>query len=476
LNEGLNVAAYYGAEYADIRIEELQQEDISVKNNKVENIDFNDSLGFGVRVLKNGSWGFASSSLLNLEEIRKTVKKAIEIAESGLLVKSSYVNLAPNPVITAKFVSPYKIDPFKVSLGEKIELLLKTSELISKYQEIKHAEVTFSCFRHFKFFASSEGSYIEQEFIKTGAGFQVWAINDDDLQIRSYPANCGGDFQAQGYEFVLSLKMPENVPKICEEAISLLQAEQCPAGEKTIIIDSNQLANQIHESIGHPTEFDRVLGMEASFAGTSFLTMDKLNTLKYGSDLVNVVSDATIPGAFGSYGFDDEGVPAKRVNLIKNGIFSGYLTSRETATILGQESSGAMKATNWNYLPLIRMPNINLEPGTWNLEDLLADTDDGIYFCTNKSWSIDDKRWNFQFSTEIAWEIKKGKLGKIYKNPTYTDNTVHFWNSCDAICNSDYWQIWGIPNCGKGQPMQTGHVGHGAAPSRFRNIRVGVLE
>jgi len=244
----------------------------------------------------------------------------------------------------------------------------------------------------------------------------------------------------------------------------------------SLIIDGSQLALQVHESCGHPIELDRVFGTEASYAGMSFLTLDKLNNFRYGSDIVNIVADSTVPGGLGTFGYDDEGIKAQRVPIVTNGMFVGYLTSRETAAKINQQSNGAMRADGWNKIPLIRMTNVNLEPGTWKFDDLISDTEDGIYVETNRSWSIDDKRLNFQFGTEIAWEIKNGKLGRMFKNPTYTGITPQFWASCDAICNKSYWKMWGTPNCGKGEPPQTAHVGHGTAPSRFRNIKVGVMK
>ena len=264
-------------------------------------------------------------------------------------------------------------------------------------------------------------------------------------------------------------------PRVASEAAALLAAEPCPACETTVILDGGQLALQVHESIGHPIELDRVLGSEASYAGDSFLKPADLNTLRYGSDLVNVVADATCPGGLGTFGYDDEGVPAQRTPIITNGLFTGFLTSRETAPVIGAASNGAMRADGWSAIPLIRMTNINLMPGTWAFDDLLADTDDGIYLATNRSWSIDNKRLNFQFGTEIAWRIEGGRLTTMYKNPTYTGITPRFWNACDAVCSADHWRLWGTPNCGKGQPSQTAHVGHGVAPARFRNVQVGVL-
>jgi TldD protein len=247
-------------------------------------------------------------------------------------------------------------------------------------------------------------------------------------------------------------------------------------GVTTVILDGSQVALQIHESCGHPIELDRVLGTEAAFAGTSFLTTDKLDGFMYGSDLVNMTADATIPGGLGTFGYDDEGVPAQSTPIVREGRFMGYLTSRETAAALGQRSNGAMRASGWNRIPLIRMTNVSLEPGTWTLNDLIADTDDGVYMETNRSWSIDDKRLNFQFGTEIGREIKNGKLGDLIKNPTYTGITPRFWGSCDAIVNRDGWVVWGTPNCGKGQPEQVAHTGHGASAARFRNVQVGLMK
>ena len=235
------------------------------------------------------------------------------------------------------------------------------------------------------------------------------------------------------------------------------------------------MALQIHESCGHPIELDRVLGMEASFAGTSFMTPDKLGRLQYGSPIVNIVADATIPNGLGSFGYDDEGVPAQRFDVVRDGIFCNYLMDRETATMLGKRSNGTSRADGWNRIPMIRMTNISLMPGSGSLQDLISEVDDGLYLCTNRSWSIDDKRLNFQFGTELAYEIRAGKLGQLYRNATYTGNTPEFWNSCERIAGPEEWVLWGLPNCGKGEPVQIGRVGHGASPARFRNVRVGVI-
>jgi TldD protein len=266
-----------------------------------------------------------------------------------------------------------------------------------------------------------------------------------------------------------------NAQRLAEEAVQLLDAEPCPSITTTLILDGNQLGLQIHESIGHPTELDRVLGSEAAYAGMSFVTPEKRGNLKYGSDIMHVTHDSTLAGGLGSFGYDDDGVKSQRVDLIKNGLFLNYLTSRETAHVVGDtRSNGTNRADGWNRIPIIRMTNINLEPGAGTLAELIADTKEGVFMSTNRSWSIDDRRLNFQFGCEIAWEIVDGKLGRMFKNPNYTGITPVFWGSLDRICGPEEWVIWGTPNCGKGQPGQTAHVAHGAAPSRFRNVQVGI--
>lgn len=476
IKTSLDTALKYGATYSDIRIEDLKQEHILVKNKKVEVLNYSESRGFGIRVIYKGAWGFASSSVMTNEEVKNIVEQAVKIAEASSATNKGNLNLSKLEAANINYVSEYKKDPFKVPAAEKLDLLIKSSELMHINPKIKISTAEMAFFKHKKTFVSSEGSFIEQEYIKSGGGIQAYAIDNDEMQTRSYPATCGGDFRNSGYEFIEEMDFLGHSQRIAEEALQLLEAEQCPTTETTLVLDDNQMAIQIHESIGHPIEYDRVLGMEASFAGTSFLTPEKLNKLQYGSEIVNVFADATIPYGLGSFAYDDEGVAGQRVPIIDKGLFVGYLTSRETAPELNMESMGSVRAENWNFLPIIRMTNINLEPGNKTFNQLIEEVENGIYMATNKSWSIDDKRWNFQFATEIAWEIKDGKLGKMFKNPTYTDNTVHFWNSCDAIANIDYWRIWGVPNCGKGQPMQTGHVGHGSSPARFKNIKVGVLE
>ena len=275
---------------------------------------------------------------------------------------------------------------------------------------------------------------------------------------------------------VLGWDLVSNAERTASEAVELLTADPCPRDQTTtLILGGSQLALQIHESCGHPIELDRVFGTEAAFAGTSFLTTEKLNNFRYGSEVVNLTAESLRPYGLGTFGWDDEGVPAQSTPIVREGLFTGYLMSRETAPLLAMSSNGCMRASGWNRIPLIRMTNVSIEPGDWTLDDLIADTENGIYMDTNRSWSIDDRRYNFQFGTEIGYEIKDGKLGKMLRNCTYTGITPEFWNSCDAVCNEKHWTMWGTPNCGKGQPMQVAHTGHGASPARFRNIKVGVV-
>lgn len=475
-NRALNLAQTKGASYADMRVIDLEMQTIAVKNGIVEGISLDTSHGFGIRVIVDGAWGFASSARVEREEVDKITALAIEIAKASALVAGERIDLGPPEVHRDAFRTPTTLDPFQVSLEEKIDLLLACDEAMRKTKGVTVAEGNMAFIRERQVFASTEGSSIEQEIIETGAGLEATAVAEDEVQKRSYPNSFGRHQGTAGYEFIERYDLLGNAERLGQEAVALLSARQCPSRVTTLILGPTQLALQVHESCGHPTELDRVLGTEASYAGTSFLTPEKLGGFRYGSEIVSITADSTLHGGLGTFGYDDEGVPAQRTHLVKDGIFVGYLTSRETASQLEQRSNGTMRADGWSNIPLIRMTNINLQPGEWDLDDLIADTDEGIYMEMNKSWSIDDKRLNFQFGTEIAYEIKNGKWGDLLKNATYAGMTPQFWASCDAICNDRHWDIWGTPNCGKGQPSQVAHVGHGASPARFRNVRVGVMK
>jgi len=460
-------------DYADVRLIRGQTETIVVKDGKVEALSRQKDAGVGIRVLMGGGWGFASTSNLSGAEMKKTANRALEIARASAMVAKEKVRLAPVERYKDTYATPILKDPFAVSLDDKINLLVSCCDILKKNPKIVVAEATMNFYDTEKLFASTEGSLLEQKIVESGAGYTATAAEPGNIQRRSYPNSHGGDFATRGWEFIEDMNLLGNAERVRNEAVALLSAPACPSGKKDIIIAGSQVALQVHESCGHPIELDRVLGTEISLAGGSFMTLDKLGKLRYGSPKVNIVADATTPGGLGSFGYDDEGVKAQRADIIREGLFVGYLTSRETAPVVGAVSNGTMRADGWNRIPLIRMTNVNLLPGEWPLEDLIADTKEGLFIDVNKSWSIDDRRLNFQFGCEAAWEIKDGKLGQLYKNPVYTGITPEFWNSCDAVANEKQWHVWGVPNCGKGEPMQTAHVAHGASPARFRNVLVG---
>ncbi len=472
-DRALDAANAAGASYADIRIEHFGRQIAVVKNGQPEAIGDDESAGFGVRVLVGGAWGFAASSRVEPAEIERVARLAVEVARASATALRRPVDLGEPIRSIGAYRTPVVEDPFAVSLDEKLAVLIEADREMRAVPGVRVAEGSFECQRTRKVLATTEGAYVEQTLVETGGGIEALAVDEHDSQRRSYPNSFGRHHATAGYEHFARMELPANARRIAEEAVQLLTAKPCPSEETTVILDPTQTALQVHESCGHPIELDRVFGTEASYAGTSFLTLEKRGAFRYGSDPVTIVADATVPGALGTFGFDDEGVPAQRTVIVNRGIFKNYLTSRETAARLGESSNGTMRADGWGRIPLIRMTNVNLEPGNWSFDDLVADTDRGIYLQTNKSWSIDDRRLNFQFGTEIAWEIKNGKLGAMLKNATYTGITPQFWGSCDAVCRE--WAVWGTPNCGKGQPSQTAHVGHGAAAARFRNVQVGVL-
>jgi TldD protein len=464
-----------GVSYGDVRFVETREQDLAVNNAVVESASEERSRGFGVRVLINGAWGFHSSYVTTEAEVARVVAVACQIARASGLVADKPVTLAPVAPARGSYVTPHTKDPFAVPLADKLALLVKASELMMG-PPIGVSQSFFAAYETRKLFASTDGALTEQTIIETGGGIAATAVAEGEIQVRSYPNSFRGNFATAGYEYFEALDILAHAARVKAEAAELLKAPPCPSGRRTIILDGGQLALQVHESIGHPIELDRVIGMESAYAGDSFLTLDKLDNLQYGSKLINVVADATAPGGLGTFGWDDEGVPAQRTPIITAGRFVGYMSSRETAPVIGRTSSGSMRASSWSRIPLIRMTNVNLLPHQGTLAELIADTADGLFLATNHSWSIDNKRLNFQFGTEIAWEIKAGKLGRIFRNPTYTGVTPEFWNSCDAVCGPSEWKLYGTPNCGKGQPGQTAHVGHGVAPARFRNVEVGVMK
>jgi len=474
--KALDAATRPGVTYADVRAIELREREVTTKNGKPGHVSSSESIGAGIRVLAWGCWGFAATDDLTPTGIEAAADLALEIARAGTAARKREVVLSPEEKYEAVWAAPIQTDPFTVPVDRNLSVLLAIDTELRRQPGVSLAEASMHFERRRQVFVSTLGSVIDQTRYLSGAGFSALSYKDGEIQRRSYPNSFGGQYQLKGYELIDELRLAEMAPRIAEEAVALHSADQCPEGEFDLVLDSSQLGLQIHESIGHPIELDRVLGSEANYAGMSFLTLDQLHRLRYGSDIVNVVCDARPehgPG-LGTFAFDDEGVPAQSTDIIRNGQFTGYMTSRETAAAIGQSrSNGTMRADGWGRLPLIRMTNVSLLPGEQSLDEVFGGASRAIYMETNRSWSIDDKRYNFQFGCEIGWELRDGKRVRMLKNPSYSGISTEFWNACAAIAGRDHWTLWGVPNCGKGQPEQVMGTGHGASPSRFRKIKVG---
>jgi TldD protein len=472
--QAVEAARAAGAGYADARWVSQELESLSVKNQEMEGIDRSRSEGVGIRVLVDGYWGFAATARTAAQDLEGTARTAVEIARAAARLPREPVRLAGVEPVTANWETHIQEDPFSVSLEEKVSLLMEASRRMQEVEGLAFGEAMLDFYRKRSAFASSEGAAIEQTITHSGGGIEATAVADGEVQRRSFPNSFRGHISAAGYEHIRTLGLVEEAERVGREAVELLWAPDCPSMETTLVLDSQQMVLQVHESVGHPTELDRVLRMEEAYAGNSFLRPEDRGSLRYGSDKVTITADATLAGGLGSFGYDDEGVPAQRVPLIERGILENFQSSRETAPVIGERSNGTMRADGWENLPLIRMTNINLEPGEGTLAEIIGDTRDGLLMSTNTSWSIDDQRVNFQFGCEIAWRIKDGKLTEMYRNPNYTGITTEFWGSCDAVGGHEEWTVWGTPNCGKGQPGQVARVGHGTSPARFRDVRVGV--
>jgi TldD protein len=461
--------------YAEVRFVSDATERLRVRDLRPEDLATTSSQGVAVRVLGAKTWGFACTPALDEASVVGAAERALAVARaSGSLARAPVV-FPPREGVTGTYASAAAIDPFTVPITEKLALLdAPVRALLAKGKPIRSAEAWMEWTRQEKRLMTSEGTDVSQTLVFGACGMQVIAVGDAGLaQRRTYPTWQGGDGFQGGYEKVVALDFLAHTDQIADEAIALLSADPCPAGTRDVILDSSQLGLQIHESCGHPTELDRALGSEISLAGGWFLQPGALGKLRYGSPVVDLVADATSAGGMGTFGWDDEGVPAGKRHLVREGLFVDYLSSRETAAALGRESTGTMRAEGWNRTPLIRMVNVSLEPRAGSLDALVNDTDDGILFSTDRSWSIDDLRLDFQFTCEIAWEIKRGKRTRLLRDPLYTGITPQFWRSCDAVCGAEEWRLWGIMNCGKGDPMQIMQVGHGASPARFRGVTVG---
>lgn len=462
-----------GAAYSDARVVVSKTESIDVQNRAVESVDRTEQAGIGVRALIGSSWGFFATAQMTPAAARLAGERAAEIARASATVPGPPMEFADVPAVDDTYTTPFEEDPFAVPLSEKVDMLIGVTGTMQQVSGIAIARANLTFWDTNKWFVSSQGHRIQQHLVESGGGFDATALGERESQRRSYPQSFG-QYETGGYETVRKWDYPGNAQRIAEEAVALLSADEMDERETSLILEGSQLALQIHESVGHAIELDRILGWEAAFAGTSHLQMDGLGRFRFGSDLMNITADATLPGALGTFGYDDEGTRAQRVDIVENGIWVGVLSGRDSAAIAGLPPGGMVRGDGYNRLPMVRMTNVGLLPGDTSLDEIIADTRDGVYMATNRSWSIDDQRLNFQFGTEIAWEIKNGELGRMLKNPTYTGIGPVFWQSMDRLAGGDEWIHWGTPNCGKGQPMQVAHTGHSAAPARFANVRVGV--
>jgi len=462
-----------GAAYADARAMLNATEGLSARDGMLERLSQHESAGVGVRALIGSSWGFFATPDPDAAGARRAGEAAAAIARASTAVAGPPTVLADVGAAQGHWDSGWDEHPFDVALSERGDLLVGVTATMKAVPGVAVAEASMLAWDTQKWFVSSQGHRISQHLVECGTGMEATSVGESETQRRSF-GGIGGTWGTRGYELVRAADLAAHAPRVGEEAVELLSAPECPSGVTDLILGPEQLALQIHESVGHAVELDRILGWEAAFAGTSFLDLADLGRFRYGSELMNITADATLPGALGSFGYDDEGTPAQRVDIVRDGIWVGVLSGRDSAAAAGLPPGGMVRGDGWNRLPMVRMTNVGLLPGASSLDDMIAATDDGVYMETNRSWSIDDKRLNFQFGCEVGREVKGGKLGRLLRNPTYTGITPRFWASLDMLGGPDEWAFWGTPNCGKGQPQQYGHTGHPSVPARFRGVRVGV--
>ena len=486
VDAGLNAARTGGAQYADVRISRHKDQGVSTREDHVQGVSNSESFGFSVRVLVDGTWGFAASHQVTQEQIVAAAKRALAIARANRTALKRPVELTAAGPYVDMWQTPVAKDPFDVPIDEKVELLLAINAEALKVSGIKYCSAAMMFQNERKYYASTDGSYIDQNIFRTMPYFSATAI---DSESGKFETRAGVEFPARGlgYEYIEECDLVNHATRIAEDAVKKLEARSVEPGKRDIILHPSNMWLTIHESIGHSTELDRALGLEADCAGTSFLTIDKLGTLKIGSDLVNFKADRTIPGGLATCGYDDDGVKTTEWQLVKDGLFVDYQTirdqpnwpeyrnAREASGLPEVRASyGCSYADNWGSFPFQRQPNIHLVPGKkrLSLDELIADTEDGIYIVGDSSFSIDQQRRNFQFSGQVFYEIKNGKITGMLNDVAYQAITPEFWGSCDAICDETEWHLNGTINCGKGQPMQCGKMSHGASPARFRQVNI----
>jgi TldD protein len=469
----LATAKTAGASYADIRINRYRVQFIFTRDRRVQNIVNTEDYGFGVRVIVDGTWGFASSSVVTKDEIARVVAQAATIARANRRINTEPVTLAPVEAYRTAWNTPVVKNPFDIPLQPKLDLLLQIHEEALKVPGASFVSAFMQFVNEHKYFASSEGSHIEQSLIRSYPSFSVTAVDKTSGKFYSRAALTAP--MGMGYEYIDGYPLLQEAKVAAQEAVAMHKAKPAPAGVKALILHPSNLWLTIHESIGHPTELDRALGYEANFAGTSFLTTDKLGKFELGSKIVNIVADKTQEHAMATCGYDDDGVKTTRWPLVQNGLFVDYQTTRDQAHLIGQKAShGCSYADNWSSVPFQRMPNVSLEPGDTDVTEaaIIAATDDGVYVKGDGSYSIDHQRYNFQFSGQTFWEVKKGKITTQLRDLAYQSNTPDFWKSCDMLGGKATYVLGGAFSDGKGQPAQSNSVSHGCPIARFSHVNI----
>ncbi|MBP7195525.1 MAG: TldD/PmbA family protein [Candidatus Cloacimonetes bacterium] len=462
-----------GVTFADARITYTDSEGIRFMNGFLRDYGSSKaSPALGVRVLINGCWGFAGSGDISKASIDRVIKTAITNAKSGSGFIKDPVRFPMLPATIADYHFEPEIDPFLMDRAEKLEYLGRLASAIKPQGKIVHSFVAAQFQRQEKYYANSEGSYSHTTVYNTLPYMEVIAADGKQMQTRTWPGHMSAG--RGGFELFYQQMFEENTERIIKEATELLDAPGIEEERADIIIGGGHLALQLHESVGHATEADRIFGMEISYAGKTFVKPAMLGSYQYGSEAVNIYSDSSDPRGMGYHPMDDEGVPGRRVDIIKDGILKDQQTSRHIAHLLGLEPSSNMKASFADDFPLVRMTNFCLAPGSGSLNELIESTEHGYLLDFTKTWSIDDNRNNFQFTTEIGYRIDGGKITGIVKEPTYFGITKDFWNACDKVCGEQEWKFHGTFHCGKGEPGQAMLLSHGVAPARFRNINVSV--
>ena len=482
----LETARSLGASYADIRIARYrdqsaflrtQAEPGGSKIQHVPQVSDRESFGFGVRALVNGTWGFAAGNKVERDEVARIAREAVNVAKTNSALMRQPVELAPASAAVDLYRTPFAKDPFGVSLAEKVDFLRAISDGVMKVPKVFMAFAYISCRFEHKWFASTDGSYIEQYVQVVDPGYGATAVDTAQRKTRDRGFQIGA--VTGGWEYIEAAQMLESARRVGEECVERLGAPPVKPGKKDLVLLPSHLCLTIHESLGHSTELDRALGYEANFAGTSFLTPEKLGKFRVGSDLVNVVGDRILPQGLSTCGYDDDGVKTLRFDIIKNGIFVDYQTIRDQAHLIGEKASHACcYADSYASIPFQRIPNVWLKPGEKpvSLDDLIAGVEEGVLIDGTGSWSIDQQRYNFQFGGDAFWEIKGGKKGQMIDRVAYQSRTPDFWQACDGIADQRFWQNFGLTGDGKGQPEQTNSMSHGSVPARFRQINVLLTE